>query len=190
VKIAKIPNRIDRTIEFFRIYSLAQKRFGAGEPGWKFNVEARDLVGSDFPEVTCDADTRTVNVRLTKSTEAFPHQQTYQLAHELIHCLTPRGRRDTLWFEEGFANWHAVSFPQLPKSYRTETEKEIIDLLAAPYHSFLRLKPTAGKLLRLRNHRPVLDDVRADDIVTYFGASPQLADELCQRLPTDRPDRM
>jgi hypothetical protein len=178
------------TQEFHAIFDSVQKRFGPSEPGWKIQVEVRDIPGRLFPEIIPDMAVKTVTVRLRESVKQYAQQRMYQLSHEAIHCLAPRARRDTLWFEEGFANWHAVNYPGLPSAYRKEARESIKGFLAPTYHAFLRLKPTDAQIMALRKDQPILDDVKADDIVKHFGASEDLAKELIQRLPKDRPPEM
>jgi hypothetical protein len=177
--------------EFNEIFKSIQTRFGAGEPGWKIQqIEIRDITGRLFPETMADLTAKTIKIRLRESTRNDPQQRMYQLAHEAIHCLAPRNRRDTLWFEEGFANWHAVNYPALPRNYRTRAPAGITGLLAPTYHAFCKLNPTDSQLAELRKHQPILDDVKAEDIVKYFGATEELAKVLTQRLPEERPAEM
>jgi hypothetical protein len=176
--------------EFNAIFAVVQKRFGPAEPGWKFQVEARDIPGRLFVETIPNRADKAVTVRLRQSANQYPQQRMYQLAHEAIHCLAPRPRRDTLWIEEGFANWHAVNYPRLPSSYRKEARESIKGFLAPTYHAFLKLKPTDAQIAALRKDQPVLDDVQADDIIKHFGATEELAKQLIQRLPKDRPPEM
>jgi hypothetical protein len=44
--------------------------------------------------------------------------------------------------------------------------------------------------MALRNDQPILDEVSADDIKKHFAASEDLARELVQRLPKNRPPEM
>lgn len=176
--------------EFNEIFKAVQARFGAGEPGWSVYVEIRDMPNRLYPETIPDPRAMTVNIRLRESARNDPQQRTYQLAHEAIHCLAPRAKRDTLWFEEGFANWHAVNYPGLPRSYRRRAQAGIKGFLAPTYHAFCKLKPKDAQIAELRKCQPVLDEVEADDIIKYFGATEELAKLLIQRLPKDRPPEM
>jgi hypothetical protein len=122
--------------EFNAIFAMVQKRFGPAEPGWKFQVEARDIPGRLFVETIPNPADKTVIVRLRHSANQDPQQRMYQLAHEAIHCLAPRPRRDTLWIEEGFANWHAVNYPGCPAHTAKRPVRALRDFSPPPITRF------------------------------------------------------
>jgi hypothetical protein len=171
--------------EFKKIFSQTQTHLGNAEPDWTY---APILIkGSNHPETTCNPDTRLVQVRVTVSTLNDPMQRSYQLIHESVHCLSPRNRRDTLFFEEGLANWYALTIRSLPESYRQENEGHLVPLLKRPFELFRQLKPSYEKVAALRKDCVGLDDVTEALIEKHFACGKGLATQLMERLPEDRP---
>jgi hypothetical protein len=91
-----------------RIISIVERRYGLRVPGCKLRPVL--IEGQNFPQTLVSDHDRTVTVRLTESTRKYPQQAIFQLAHEAVHCLSPAARLDTLGFEEGLANHHALTF--------------------------------------------------------------------------------
>jgi hypothetical protein len=174
--------------EFKKIFVMTQKDLGKAESNWK--IGPIKVEGQKHPETSCNEETRSVVVRVTKSTIDHPHQRAYQLIHESVHCLSPRNRRDTLFFEEGLANWYALTHPSLPESYRQANEKILDPLLDKPYKIFCELRPAYAKVVALRNDCTGLDNVTTNLIIKHFGASTELAERLMERMPQERPDVM
>jgi hypothetical protein len=174
--------------EFQKLFQLAQQRFGPCEPGWI--VDSVLVQGSNFPETTSDLNSHRVLVRITDSARLDSQRRTYQLAHEAVHCLSPRGRRDTLFFEEGLANWFAITLPLLSRQYRKACASSLPKILRGPYEAFCELKPADEQIRALRNDQLVLDDVTPGQIEKHFGARPGLATKLCQRMGLGRPEAM
>ncbi len=143
--------------------------------------------GDNFPETTVDAERRTVQVRLTASTNKYPVQAMYQSAHECIHCLGPAGRRDTIYFEEGLANHFALTYPELPSHIRSQNEVLLLSLFAAPLAAFRKLNATDEHIRHLRLEQPYFDLLTPQLVHKYFSASLELARVLCRRLPEERP---
>lgn len=146
--------------------------------------------GSNYPETECDDIARRVTVRVTESTIDDLRQLKYQLTHESVHCLSPRNRRDTLFFEEGLANWYTLTQPSLPQDYRQSSAKVLPQLLAKPYEIFKELNPTYEKIASLRTKCPGLDDVTTELIIEHFAVPREFAEKLMERLPKERPQRM
>jgi hypothetical protein len=174
--------------EFKTIFKRTQVELGAAEPNW--NIGPIKVGGDNYPETTCNEATKEVAVRVTESTIKYPLQRSYQLIHESVHCLSPRNKRETLFFEEGLANWYALTHQSLPESYRREAEALLDSLLAKPYKIFCQLRPTYAKIAALRKDCPGLDEVPARLIIKHFEAPDQIADLLMERMPEARPKLM
>jgi hypothetical protein len=174
--------------EFKAIFIRTQAELGKAEPNW--TIGPIKVEGNNYPETTCNESTRNVIVRTTLSTIQHPLQRAYQLIHESVHCLSPRNKRETLFFEEGLANWYTLTHRSLPKNYRDENEELLDPLLAKPYRAFSELKPTYAKIAALRSDCPGLDDVRPSLIMKHFDAPKETADRLMERMPEARPKLM
>jgi len=174
--------------EFKQIFRETQRLLGKCEPNW--TIAPIKIEGQNHPETICNDVTKDVTVRVTVSTITYPEQRTYQLTHESVHCLSPRNRRDTLFFEEGLANWYTLNHAALSEAYRKEAESKLDPLLAKPYKIFCELKPTYARVAALRKDCPGLDNATVDLIIKHFGAPPELATKLVERLPKDRPTVM
>lgn len=176
------------TQKLLTILRSAEKRFGPRVNGW--TVKPVDVAGTSFPETTADTIKSAVQVRITASTNQYPMQAAYQLAHEAIHCLAPAGRRDTIWFEEGLANHFALTYPELSKQYRAEAEAGVPALFVEPLNSFRSLNATDEQIRAVREEQPLFDNLTPELIQKYFSASAELAPKLCNRLPLGRPSAL
>jgi hypothetical protein len=174
--------------EFKTIFKQTQAHLGLAEKNW--NIRPIRIEGDSYPETICDELTKDVIVRVTQSTIQYPLQRTYQLIHESVHCLSPRDKRDTLFFEEGLANWYALTHLFLPENYRREAEKVLDPLLAKHYKVFYELKPTYAKIAALRHDCPGLDEVTPHLIMQHFETSQDVAERLVERMPVARPNVM
>jgi hypothetical protein len=173
------------TQKLLTILRSVENRFGPRIEGW--TIKPVDVAGSSFPETTVDTIKKAVQVRITASTNRDPMQATYQLAHETIHCLAPAGRRDAIWFEEGFANHFALTYPELSRRYRAEAEASVPALFVEPLDAFRSLNATDEQIGTLRQEQPLFDELTPELIQKYFSAPAELARKLCDRLPLNRP---
>jgi hypothetical protein len=173
---------------FEKLLSQAECRFGPRDSTW--SLDRLWVEGDTFPETSPGSRPRTYSIRLTASTLKYPQQRVYQLAHESIHCLAPTLRRETLWFEEGLANHFALTLPDLPESYRAEAETLLPKLFEGPLAAIRALGASDEAIRLLRLKQPTFDALDTAIIRSHFGASHQLANALCQRLPSGRPYSM
>ena len=178
----------ERTAELQRILSIVKLRFGAQVAGWTMLPVL--IEGQRFPQTLVSEAHRTFRVRLTESTNTYPQQALFQLAHEAIHCLSPAERLDTIWFEEGLANHHSLTFSELPARYRKESEKLVPTLFAEPLAAFRSLNPADEKIKALRLRHPDFNSWDAGLIQQHFATTEELAVTLARRLPNERPYAM
>lgn len=165
-----------------RILRVVEGRFGPRITGWKLRPVL--VHGENFPQTMVSESDRTITVRLTELTRNHPLQAIYQLAHEAIHCLSPAARLDTLWFEEGLANHHAVTFAELPEDYRREAEDMVPSLYVEPLAAFRSLNPKDAEIRLLRFTHPDFNSWDAALIKQHFKTTDDLAEKLARRLPT------
>jgi hypothetical protein len=178
----------ERTAELQRILSSVELRFGARVPGWTMLPVL--IEGQRFPQTLVSEASRTFRVRLTESTNDHPQQALFQLAHEAIHCLSPAERCDTIWFEEGLANHHSLTFSELPARYRKESEERVPSLFVEPLAAFRSLNPADEMIKALRLTYPDFNSWNADLIQQHFATTRELAERLAGRLPKERPETM
>jgi len=115
-------------------------------------------------------------------------QAAYQLSHEAIHCLASAGRRDTIWFEEGLANHFALTFPEISPPTKSENEQKLPALFVGPVKAFRSLNATDEQIRLLRIVHPWFDLLTLEIIQKHFSATAELAAQLCNRLPKERPN--
>ena len=173
---------------FEQIMAQTEAQFGPRDRTWQLGRIV--VLGNDYPETTTIELLHVVVVRITESTRQFPMQAIYQLTHETVHCLSPHGRRDTLYFEEGLANHCALTQPLLPEPYLADCLADLPPILLGPLNAFRALNPTAQAVRALRAEQPNLDAVTPALVQGYFGVSHELAAAVCQRMPMGRPERM
>jgi hypothetical protein len=94
---------------------------------------------------------------------------------------------DTLWFEEGVALRFGLKHSPIAVSQRREYREAMKPPWSQVFRSFTKLKPadSAIKIIRDRAQNKLFDSVTKDLIVRACGVRPNLAEELCQRLPKD-----
>lgn len=66
------------------------------------------FVKVDRPYI-CYPSTKHIEIRLTEDCKYDINQATYQLSHEVIHCLHPNNKADVTFLEEGVAVYFSVN---------------------------------------------------------------------------------
>lgn len=109
----------------------------------------------------------------------------FQLGHEAIHVLSGAFVREARMLEEGLAV--SFSLDAVTRNYRRRTKRgEGISLLfLRAFRSFENLKATDAKITEFRQQCPNLDNATPQLIAGIFIVDPQVASELCQRVPPD-----
>lgn len=79
--------------------------------------------GGEIPNTWYPGDRKQVSVKLSLEARDRPHQAVFQLAHEVIHLLSPTGKTGTNVFEEGLATLFADEMaPKWGSSWYTGDE--------------------------------------------------------------------
>ena len=167
----------------------AVKRYGPRYKG-SWAIAPVLIEGDDYPETIVDDDARVIRVRITNKVLTWPPEARYQLAHEAIHCIVATGRRETIYFEEGLANHHALTLPGLPRKYRRGAEKRLIEVLRPPLAAFRALNPTDERIRALRAEQQNVDELQPALVARIFEVSPDKATAVCRRMPEGRPRKM
>ncbi len=139
-------------------------------------------------------DDKEAMIGISPGVDADECRLPFQLAHEVVHLLSPhRGQYDAMMIEEGAAVWFSIYGPEFPiADYKgraldyirthadTQNYRCALDLhtnLDAVYPDSIRA---------LRAARPRFYEMTPEFIVETVGASKELADQLCERV-TMRP---
>jgi hypothetical protein len=149
-----------------------------------------EIEGDAYPETFVDTEAGIIQVRITNSAGRDAQKATYQLAHEAIHCIAATGRRDTIYFEEGLANYNALTSRYLDRNYRRRARRTLPGVLRVPLAAFEALKPTDEAIRALRLEQPDFDRLQPHLIERILGVGPDIAASVCQRMPFDRPIAM
>jgi len=132
-------------------------------------------------------------IELSPTTLQFPDQALYQIAHEVIHLLSPVLEPPANMLEEGLATHFSLYGPTFSSPIYRELALDHIEVDPAAknyrdaLHSYLalvRLDPRA--ILFLRSQRAHFGNMDADFIMSIM---PQVPRELADRLSERRPMR-
>lgn len=167
----------------------AARRFGPrSRATWRIlpvRVERRG-----YPETIFDAQTQAISVRVTERVLTSAEEARYELGHEAVHCLLASGRRDTIYFEEGLANYNALHLPGLPRAFRRGSERILPAVLSHALWAFEALNPSDEKIAALRAEVPEIDLLGVPSVQKHFDVSEKIAQAACLRMPKDRPEWM
>jgi hypothetical protein len=180
------PGKMDLDQLLNDLIEEAAKRFGPRyRPDW--SIEPVRAERDDHPETIIDEVGQRITVWLTKSAASDIQQARYQLCHEAIHCLLAKGKRDTIYFEEGLAIDCALNASGLNRRYRKEAEATMHSVFEPPLKAFRALKPTDEKIKKLRAEVPDIDQLTPALVEKHFGAPSKAAEGVCQRMEFTRP---
>jgi hypothetical protein len=167
----------------------AVERFG---PRWRatWSIEKVLVQGDNFPETIVDDARQSIRVRVTNLVRLSADEARYELSHESIHCLLATGRRDTIYFEEGLANFYALTLPSLSRQWRRAAKAKLPKILKMPYEAFCALRPTDARVKALRDELPDIDELTPSLVEKHFKVPAEVAAVVCRRMERDRPNNM
>ncbi|CUX55759.1 conserved hypothetical protein [Agrobacterium tumefaciens str. CFBP 5621] len=169
------------------LLAKAELAFGPRDADWTFSGVTEWSRG---PQVLYPNDKEAM-IGSSPGADADECKLLFQLAHEVVHLLSPnQGQSDAMMIEEGAAVWFSIYGPEFPiADYQgraldhirthagTQNYRCALDLhtdLDAVYSNSIRA---------LRAARPRFYEMTPEFIVETVGASKALADQLCERVP-------
>lgn len=164
----------------------AEKRYGKRDMSWtlagvEFTNEAQPKVWYPF---SYDGG-RFILVQLTQGTVCDEKRALFQLAHEVIHLLSPAGPGEaTTVFEEGLATYFSIQYAQeqgvdiSPNYISSEKYSKAYDAIAALYASDNN-DLIDRQIRQLRKKKASLAMLTKTDIKAHF---PQIDDALAGYL--------
>lgn len=178
-----------RPPQLFRVlFTEAQRRFGRADPGW--SRDAITVGQENFAQVVAGRRPNTYTVRLTSTTANDAAQRLYQLSHEVVHCLAPAIRNDTIWFEEGLATHFALTQPNLSADYIARAERLLQDRHRAPLEAFRAVSPADDAIRAMRVQQLRFDDFTPELILRHTRATAEQAEALCRRVSAELPEQL
>lgn len=144
----------------------------------------------DYPTTLFYAEQQQIKVHVTQPAADNINEARYQLGHEAVHCVLASGLRKTIYFEEGLANWFALSLEDLPKKFRAKAKDKLDPVLKRPLSAFIALRPTDERIASLRAEAPDPETLTKELVEKHFKAPGAVAEPVCRHMGQDRPDRM
>lgn len=147
----------------------AEGAFGPRDPSYTIlGVE----FGGDIPQIWYPGNCGHVIVQITPSCATDPYRAWYQMAHEVIHLLSPSGSAVTTVLDEGLATHFQLSYMR---------EEFGQDQWCPDVHSYIEAQAAVEKVLsidvhfvkNLRKNQPALWKASAADILQAVPAIPK-----------------
>ena len=162
---------------------VAERRFGKRAGTYRLEVKGRS---SPIPETVLPPGSDTVYVYYFDGALDNGQRLIVQLAHEVVHVVAGAFRRDATLFEEGLAT--EFSLDRVSSAYKAPCEGDLPPFFRNTLDKFRELKASDAAIKALRKQTTV-DAITASVLEKVFGASPELAKALCDRVSIDDADR-
>lgn len=158
-----------------QILRTAQERFGPRDQSYT-------ILGVEFadsgPQIWYPSDYRDIVIQISPNCATDWERAYFQLAHEVIHLLSPSGKEETTVFEEGLATYFSICYMReyFNSTWGPEIEsyKGASDLL----EQLLAIEANAVKLIR-KKQQTMYKLTRVDIQAACPGVGEELANELC-----------
>lgn len=152
----------------------AEKLFGPRD--MTFTPVGIEFYG-DRPFVWYPGDAKHISIILTDSARNDPNQAIFQLAHEVVHLLSPNGGGSAPVVEEGLS---AIFQQRASENYGLG-----LHIVSNPYIEAARLanellKVQSDIIIRLREQEPSFTRWSPRFLIAQTGISPQIATQLCE----------
>jgi hypothetical protein len=109
----------------------AEVRFGSASRKIRFKVRARE---NPAPETRADG-TAGATVYYAREARHDPSRLRFQLAHEVVHCLSGTFKRDPLKLEEGFAVYFSLNLWANDPAYQEKARDSLPLFIEKPLSS-------------------------------------------------------
>lgn len=157
-----------------RFLREAEEKYGPRDSAWTpLGIE----FSGEIPQLWFPGNINHISIMLTDSARSNPRQAVFQLAHEVIHLLSPSGRQNANVLEEGLAtiNSHLVSSKMGLGLY-----SHVPSYLAAEKLTLKLLEQNPDVIRNIRTREPKFFNFRADLIREFAPSLPNdIAKELC-----------
>ena len=155
----------------------AEELFGKRDK--EYTILGVEFILTGLPRVWYPGNCKHIIIRLNKSAIENVNQSLYQLSHETVHCLSPKGKRAANVLEEGlatyFSEWYMRKnglgdwFPILPEYI--EANKLVKELLSIDFDI----------IKKVRTIQPKISDItQADLMKANCNIQTELAEKLCK----------
>jgi hypothetical protein len=128
---------------------------------------------------------RKIRIFLTKEAKLAPYYATYELAHEVVHVLSPVYMLRPILLEEGLATY--FSFKYVKRIHNVQFETTGDRHYDAAFRAVSRLMAKNEFVIKeLRARQPVISKIDVKLLVEVAGIDPDLAKFLCTDFLTYR----
>ena len=160
----------------YQLLELAEECYGKSVKPVKMSVEEWE---SDHPETFFDLSFTHATIKIQKVQKGDENQRRYQLAQEVIQCLSPVPPDELTFLEKGLAQ----VFAHCPKvSVGIEGTKNIKYAEARDLCESLMKNCGKDIVRRLREREPYIPRIKPDLIIEFCPNFPsELAKSLCKR---------
>jgi hypothetical protein len=144
------------------IINVAETRYGKRD--YSYTILGIELTQEDCPQIWYPGNCKDIIIQITKDCLNNMNQAIFQVAHEVIHCLSPNSGRKANALEEGLATLFATQYIQENNHGNYHASKpEYIDAynLAS---NFLSVDPNIIK--KIREIEPTISLINRDLILS------------------------
>jgi len=153
----------------------AQELFG--ERDKDYTILGVEFVLTDRPQVWYPGNCKNIIIQLNKYALEDVNQALYQLSHETVHCLSPKGKKIANVLEEGLATYFSEWYMQQNGLGPWHpTLQEYIDAINLVKQL---LAVDAELIKKVRQITPTISDIKPDD---FFQIYPNLDKDLLEKL--------
>ncbi len=151
-----------------------------GDRDKEYTILGVEFLSTEVPQIWYAGSGRHIAIQLSREALGDANQAFYQLAHEVVHCLSPTGAQGANVLEEGLAVWFSRWYMKT---------SGLGDHWNATLESYLEagrlveqlLKIDMGLIKRLRGREPVLSQATPGALMKLHGdVEMTLAEGLCE----------
>jgi hypothetical protein len=173
----QIPNGHSWTIttKLGRILQEAESKYG--ERDKSFTILGVELNCLDYPQTWFPGNTKNIAIQITMECQNDLNRAVYQVAHEIIHCLSPKIGQKANYLEEGLATHFSIEFARNNGHGMWTTDNSKYETALRLIEQLFAIEPEI--IVQLRQKQPILSLVTKENILEINSNIPEcLADEL------------
>ena len=123
--------------------------------------------GGEIPQIWFPGNCRNIVIQITPACATDVSRACYQMAHEVIHLLSPTGGQNANNFEEGLATYFSqyymrTQFGQLNWNSNVESYRRALNLIAP------HLDGAHNAVRRMRISQPAISSISSQELLAEF----------------------
>jgi hypothetical protein len=165
------------TSKLGHILKSAEEKYGKRD--LNYTILGIELTNQSYPQIWFPGSSNRIIIQLTSECMNDINRAVYQAAHEIIHCLSPQGKKCANVLEEGLATFFAVEYTK-ENGHGCWNIEEVKYRYA--YDLVDKLLSYNNKLIKeLRTIQPTISLITKTDILSLDNRIPEeLIDKLLE----------